>query len=44
LANLAQGEHSLRVDVAAAADGKMKTVSQIISLPGGITNLSINPA
>jgi hypothetical protein len=44
LASLAQGEHSLRVDVPAAADGKVKAVSQIISLPGGITNLSVTPA
>ena len=43
LANLAQGQHSLRVDVPAVADGKVKAVSQIISLPGGITNLSVTP-
>jgi len=42
-ANLTQGEHSLRVDVPAAADGKAKAIAQIISLPGGITNLSVTP-
>jgi pyruvate/2-oxoglutarate dehydrogenase complex dihydrolipoamide acyltransferase (E2) component len=41
--NLTQGDHTLRVEVAAAAGGTPKSVAQVISLPGGITNLSVTP-
>jgi hypothetical protein len=41
--NLAQGDHTLHVEVAAAVGGKPKSVAQVISLPGGITTLSVTP-
>lgn len=42
--NLAPGEHKLRVDVPTPDGGaKAKAITQIISLPGGVTNLSVTP-